>query len=73
MVELNSCMKSRDIQSGPGMATICSSDGGSEEGISEACGYNEKKDEMLFLDKWSAATYIATACYCMCSHIICKS
>ena len=70
MVELNSCMKSRDVQSGPVMATICRSDGGSGEGISEACGYNEKKDEMLFLDKLSAAILLLPA---MCSHIICIS
>ena len=32
MVELNSSVKSRDVQSGPGMATICSSDDGSGVG-----------------------------------------
>ena len=40
-------MKSRDVHCG-----------GSGEGISEACGYNETKEKMLFLD-----SYIATACY----------
>ena len=67
MVELNSSVKSMDVQSGPGMVTICSSDNGSGVGISEACGYNEKKDEMLFLDKWSAAVLLLPA---MCLHII---
>ena len=70
MVELNSSMKSMDVQSSPGMATICSSDYGSGVGISEACGYNEKKDGILFLDKWSAAILLLPA---ICSHITCIS
>jgi len=51
IVELNSFMKSSDVQSGPGIATIFNRDGGSGVGISEACGDEEKKDEILFLDR----------------------
>ena len=33
---------------------IFSSDGGSGVGCCIACGFKEKNDERLFLDKWSA-------------------
>ena len=47
IVELNSSVKSTDVQSGPGMATIFSRTGGSGVGIDESCGQEEKKDERL--------------------------
>ena len=45
IVEFNSFIKSTDIQSGPGMATIFSRAGGSDVGINEAYGQEEKRDE----------------------------
>ena len=50
-VELNSCVKSSDVQSGPGMVTIFSSDRGSGVGFGEACGYEEKKDVIYYFWK----------------------
>ena len=47
IIELNSFMKSSDVQSRPGMATIISKAGGSGVGINKACGQEEKKDERL--------------------------
>ena len=46
-IELNSFVKSTDVQSEPGMATIFSRACGSGVGINEACGQEEKKDERL--------------------------
>ena len=70
MIELNSFMKSSDVQSGPGMATIISKASGSDVGINEACGQEEEKDERLFLDRWSAAIFLKPA---ICSQTICMS
>ena len=50
IVELNSFVKSTDVQSGPGMATIFSRAGGSGVGINKAYG-QEKKDERLLRDR----------------------
>jgi len=51
IVELNSFIKSSDVQSDPEMATIFNRDGGSGVGISEACGDEEKKDEILCISR----------------------
>ena len=51
IVELNSFVKSIDVQSGPGMATIFSRAGGSGVGIDKACRQEEKKDERLLRDR----------------------
>ena len=51
IIELNSFVKSTDVQSGPGMATIFSRAGGSGMGINEACGQEEKNDERLLRDR----------------------
>ena len=51
IVELNSFVKSTDVQSGPGMATIFSRACGSGVGIDEACGQEKKKDERLLRDR----------------------
>ena len=59
-------MKSSDVQPGPGMVTIFSSDGGSGVGFGEACGYEAKNYAILFLERWSSAVFLEPE---VCLHI----
>ena len=58
IIELNSFMKSSGVQPGHGIATIISKTSGRGVGIDEACGQERKKNERLFLDRWSAAIFL---------------
>ena len=51
MVQLNNFLKLGDVQSGPGNASSCWSDKGTEVGIGDACGFWWKKDFKLPRDK----------------------